>query len=106
MQSIKNDSLQFCRGQNPSVWYRVDDALGCASESRGNTTKIISYPVITFNECRQGLFRIWLISDLYELNPHRVGMVSGAFQPCHGMLDNVSWVVSYKDKIDKTTRLI
>ena len=63
----------------------------------------ISYPVITFNERRQGLFRIWLISDLYELNTHRVGMISGAFQARHGLLDGASWIVSYKDK---TMRLI
>jgi hypothetical protein len=33
MQSTKNDSLQFCGGQNPSVWYRVDNALECALEN-------------------------------------------------------------------------
>jgi hypothetical protein len=63
--------------------------------------KTISYPFITFNECRQGLFRIWIIPDLYELNPHRVGMVSGSFQARRGALNDVSWVVSYKDKMNK-----
>ena len=63
-----------------------------------DTAIIMSYPIGTLNKPFQGLFCIWLVSDLYKLNTHRIGVIFRFHQARHGFCDNTSGVISYTVK--------
>jgi hypothetical protein len=49
--------------------------IQCALDGGRDITITISYPVVTFNEHFQSLFCIRLVSNLYKLDTHGIGMV-------------------------------